>query len=182
MEYITSDLHFGHKNILEFCSDTRPFDDIRHMNDELIKQWNRTVGENDTIYHLGDFCFKGQDFTDNTLKQLNGNKVFILGNHDKHTKDVLSKHGQVYDYLYLKRKNASNVVMFHYPILQWDGKERGVPHLYGHCHGTCYRDERCIDVGYDANESRILTLDEAVNLAKQKNRGEPRRSTNDTTF
>lgn len=40
--FFTSDLHFGHENVLSF--DNRPFETVEEMDDELIKRWNDKVG------------------------------------------------------------------------------------------------------------------------------------------
>ncbi|MBQ1192537.1 MAG: hydrolase, partial [Lachnospiraceae bacterium] len=44
--------------------------------------WNSVVGKNDLIYIVGDFSFKKAKDTENLLRQLNGDKVLIKGNHD----------------------------------------------------------------------------------------------------
>ena len=50
--WFTSDVHFFfHKNIIKYSN--RPFNDVNHMNDSLINNWNSVVGENDTVYSLG---------------------------------------------------------------------------------------------------------------------------------
>ena len=56
MTYFTSDLHFGHENILRF--DKRPFSSIKEHDEELIKRWNAKVKPGDTVYILGDFIWK----------------------------------------------------------------------------------------------------------------------------
>ena len=53
--WFTSDTHFGHKNILKFCK--RPWDTVEEMVEGLIQNWNRVVGKDDLIFHLGDFAF-----------------------------------------------------------------------------------------------------------------------------
>jgi calcineurin-like phosphoesterase family protein len=80
-EYITSDTHFDHKGILRY--ERRMFDDICDMNNTLISNWNKVVGKNDTVYHLGDFSFKHDvKRMSAILEQLNGTKILIRGNHD----------------------------------------------------------------------------------------------------
>lgn len=46
--FFTSDLHFGHENVLRF--DNRPFETVEEMDDELIKRWNDKVGKGDLVY------------------------------------------------------------------------------------------------------------------------------------
>lgn len=80
--WFTADNHFGHANIIEYCN--RPFKSLEHMDREMIRRWNERVKPEDIVYHLGDFCFKETDgkrfkyYRD----QLNGDIVFIRGNHD----------------------------------------------------------------------------------------------------
>ena len=79
--FFTSDSHFCHSNIIKFCD--RPFKDVEEMNEILIDNWNKTVGPNDIIYHLGDFCFAGSAEWHSILGRLNGRIHLILGNHDE---------------------------------------------------------------------------------------------------
>ena len=60
MIYFTSDLHFGHKNIISHTG--RPFSAAEEMDEALIRNWNRTVQPNDEVYILGDLTMKGPDF------------------------------------------------------------------------------------------------------------------------
>lgn len=46
-----SDLHIGHKNILNF--DNRPFFNLTDMKETIIDNWNSVVGKNDSVYVLG---------------------------------------------------------------------------------------------------------------------------------
>jgi len=78
MIWFTADTHFDHKNILSLSS--RPFDNIEDMNKSLIVNWNRKVTNYDTVYVLGDFAWKNPA---PYIEQLNGEKLFIRGSHDK---------------------------------------------------------------------------------------------------
>ena len=81
MKYFTSDLHINHRRLLEFGH--RPFKTNKENEETLIKNWNARVKEHDTVYILGDFIFSGGVRKKHKLyKQLNGNKVYINGNHD----------------------------------------------------------------------------------------------------
>ena len=78
--FVTSDTHFNHTNIIRFCN--RPFKNVAHMNETIISNWNRVVGPEDTVFHLGDFCLGGSAEWINVLNRLNGKKYLISGNHD----------------------------------------------------------------------------------------------------
>ena len=56
MKYYTSDLHFGHKNIIKY--EDRPFSSIEEMDEALIDKWNKKVKKNDEVYILGDFALE----------------------------------------------------------------------------------------------------------------------------
>ena len=54
----TSDLHFGHENILRF--DNRLFSTTDEMDAELVRRWNAKVGKGDLVYVLGDMIWKSK--------------------------------------------------------------------------------------------------------------------------
>ena len=78
--FAIADLHFGHKNIIKYCN--RPFADTDEMDRALIKNWNETVSNNDTVLVLGDVGFGSKEYIACLIKQLNGKKFLIMGNHD----------------------------------------------------------------------------------------------------
>ena len=88
--YFISDFHLGHANIIKYCG--RPFKSLEHMNREIIRRHNERVKPKDTVFFLGDFCFKNTKGgkkgegdllkAEEYLKQLNGRFIFIKGNHD----------------------------------------------------------------------------------------------------
>jgi calcineurin-like phosphoesterase family protein len=90
--WFTADCHFGHFNIINYSN--RPFKTTEEMNKELIKRWNERVKPEDTVYFLGDFGFKSNAGKGNGdpvnlkeyVKKLNGNIIFIRGNHDGNNK------------------------------------------------------------------------------------------------
>ena len=79
--YFFSDAHFDHKNIIRYCH--RPFHSAGQMNRELLANWNNKVGENETIYFLGDMTYGHRRHPiDYWLGKLNGQVNYIRGNHD----------------------------------------------------------------------------------------------------
>ncbi len=86
MNWFTSDTHFGHGRVIEYSG--RPFSSTEEMDRVLIAKWNARVKKEDTVYFLGDFCFKkcteapdARPF-DYYRSQLNGTIHWIAGNHD----------------------------------------------------------------------------------------------------
>jgi len=78
--WFTSDQHFGHSNIIKYCD--RPYKTVEDMDKALIRNWNARVGHEDTTFVLGDFCYKDEKKFKDYFYALNGNKIFIQGNHD----------------------------------------------------------------------------------------------------
>lgn len=116
--WFISDTHFGHKKVLTFVDYEdkllRPeFEDINHMNETLISNWNSVIKPNDKVYHLGDFAF-GRRTIDEIAPRLNGRKVLILGNHDLHI-DLLSKYFKIKLCHKFKTENTP-FVLSHMPI------------------------------------------------------------------
>ena len=64
--FIISDTHFNHQNIIKYCD--RPFKDETHMNKVLIHNWNRVVGKNDVVIHLGDVALSSANKSIDVLK------------------------------------------------------------------------------------------------------------------
>lgn len=162
--YITSDLHFWHKGVLNFCPNTRKWSDVEEMNKSLIEHWNSKVKPNDVIFHLGDFCFKARQATQEIMDQLNGSIVWIRGNHDY---KVFNQIGlPSYDYLEIKFDGVK-VCMMHYPISCWNQQGRGSVLLHGHTHGSFQTKGRILDVGWDSLGG-IVPLKKAVDMCLQK--------------
>ena len=175
--YITSDLHFGHTNIMKFCPVTRARfnNDVEYMNEAMIKEWNEIVEPEDTVYILGDVAFMPATKAAVLLKRMNGRKILIEGNHDnKALKDInfQKAFAEVHKYLEIVH-NGTKVCMFHYPIAEWNQMHRGSVHFHGHLHGNPNGLDgyRALDVGMDATGWIVLEMDDAVRRAM---RGEPK--------
>lgn len=153
--FFSSDHHFGHRNIIRYCD--RPFNSVPHMNDCLIRNWNETVGKDDIIYYLGDFGFGSHQYLKEIMDNLNGNKVFIRGNHDKQLPVPRSQQHDLFDLkIRPEDDNVVHLVLSHYPIESWNGKFHGSIHLHGHCHGRLQNIlTNRIDVGID-NVAKLL--------------------------
>ena len=134
MNYYISDPHFYHYNIIKY--DNRPFRTVSEMNEALIKKWQERVKDTDTVYILGDVSWAEDTYNNRLIfDQLPGKKILIKGNHDKPMRDMRHYFEEVCDYKSIN-DNGTRVILFHYPIMFWDGQFRDSVHLYGHVHNS----------------------------------------------
>lgn len=81
MNYYISDLHLFHENSIKF--DDRPFCDLEEMHKGIKDKWNSKITNGDTVYILGDVCFRGKsDDLIAYVSTLKGHKILVKGNHD----------------------------------------------------------------------------------------------------
>lgn len=172
MNFLTADLHFGHKNVIKYCN--RPFKDVIEMNETIIKNWNSIVQPSDTVYILGDLSFYGKNKTEEILNRLNGELIWINGNHDGHYNDLKYNRIKIrkdYHELFVVNDKGEKEmsVLFHYPIEYWNRKHHGVPHFHGHVHGSLpinYKLRR-IDVGIDTNNYFPYRYEDLVKMLEK---------------
>ena len=165
--YVTSDLHFGHTNILKFCPEARArFPDVESMTGMMINEWNKIVMPEDTVYILGDVAFCGAEKATEIMRSLSGRKILVEGNHDV----KLLKHepfrkcfAEIHRYLEIKYA-GTHVVMFHYPIAEFNRMYHGAVHLHGHLHGSKSGLEafRVRDMGMDATGHIVVSMEDAI--------------------
>ena len=166
--WITSDLHFGHRNIMSFCPQSRARfrNDLDYMNEAMVKEWNDLIADEDTVYILGDVAFLPAQKATECMQRLNGTKILVEGNHDRKLlkdADFRAEFSEVHKYLDVNY-NGTKCVMFHYPIAEWDQMHRGSVHLHGHLHGSTSGMEkfRCRDMGIDATGVIAITMEDAI--------------------
>ena len=150
--FFVGDFHYMHKNIMKFCPTTRKGKDVEDMSEMLVRNYQSVVQQEDTVYFLGDISFIDRDRTKLMLERLPGHKIFVTGNHDKGIlgTDIRHKFELVTPYLEHKIEGVE-VIMFHYPIVEWNKIHYGSYHCYGHVHGkdVGLNDRRALDVGID---------------------------------
>ena len=177
MIFFSADTHFGHANIIRFCS--RPFGTVEEMDEALVANWNSRVGGNDTVYFLGDlFLRASDDRVRDILGRLKGRKHLVIGNHDSSWMkgDLLDRHFvEVANYLDVS-VGGRHLVMCHYPMLCWGGEGRSWM-LHGHIHNNRHMDywpllqvrERILNAGVEINGYAPVTFEELVeNNVRQK--------------
>lgn len=136
--FLTSDSHYGHLNIIEFCN--RPYKNVEEMNHCLIDNWNKKVPADGLVFHLGDFAWGGYPFWKNIRDQLNGKIILIKGNHDE--KNLTTTGAQeLFEHVAYQMKirvEGRAVYLNHNPFLCYGGTYRDpkglVYQAFGHVH------------------------------------------------
>jgi len=168
MKWFTSDTHFGHINIINYCR--RPFLDIDEMHREMIGNINAVVHPTrDELFHLGDFARGGMEAWD-IRNDIKCQRIhLIMGNHDNHREDGTASERLISCGIFASIRDIATItlegesgegtkvrtVLCHYPLQAWQGKNRGYFHLHGHTHGLIDSpDEWRMDVGVDGQNNK----------------------------
>lgn len=168
--YLTSDLLFGRQKAAE----DRGLESPDHMEELLVTQWNETVKPGDTVYHLGNFSWDPIS-AETAVPFLNGKIIFVLGPYDGHLPDVsLVKAGKhtvlasgvnILRNLPVKKAKRTDMVLSHWPLLDWPGKDDGVLHAHGGREKTDLAKARRFSVNCENWGMRPVDLEALVEFA-----------------
>lgn len=163
MIFYTADLHFHYKPFLP----GRPFASVEEMDEAMIRLWNETVTDEDTVYVVGDVGYNGGYVPGDALGRLQGRKHLIRGNHDTGFENA----PKLFDYFETVTDfneiddGETHILLCHYPILY---RKRGYT-IHGHLHqarGPEYdilrQMPRMLNAGVDVNFYRPVTLAQLV--------------------
>jgi len=173
--WFTADTHFGHTNIIKYCN--RPFSNAGEMDRAIIDNWNKVVAPDDSVYHLGDFCFKTYYGPQQYLSKLNGNLWVVYGNHDKQLQRFFRgggcHSGIKCGILPAEAKiciNGQEIILSHYSMRVWNKSHHGTWQLYGHSHGTLFDDPNMlsIDVGVDSHHFFPICFEQIKAIMSKK--------------
>lgn len=162
--YSSGDFHYNHGNIIKYTN--RPFDSIEEHDEELIRKWNEKVPKKSTVVFNGDFCFGSETLFKQTAERLNGNIIWVWGNHDK----PMPKNFQRYDVVEFAYQ-GNYFFCSHYAHRVWNLSHHGSIHLYGHSHGSLEDDKNALsmDVGIDCHPNHEpFSVEEILNHMKTK--------------
>ena len=168
--YFTSDEHYGHRSIIDFCH--RPFKDTDEMRETIIANHNSVVKPGDRVYHVGDMFWHSLE-PHETLAirhRLNGEHYYVYGNHEEAFRKVELRNTFVWcrEREYLRLKGCPTIVLDHYAGRVWRDSHRGAYQLYGHTHNDLPEDgSLSMDIGVDAQNFLPISLD-AVHAHMQK--------------
>lgn len=168
--WILADPHFGHSAIIKHCN--RPFVTVDEMTRVMSKNWNDKVSDDDEVIVVGDVCFSREPkYISDLMASLKGRKRLVYGNHDKtfkHNPNKMFGFASKQDYLettIFDGEKDRQLVIFHYPILEWNNWYHGSWHAYGHTHGKRVTDMHKFspgswDVGVDVNDYAPIEFSE----------------------
>ncbi|MCD1267810.1 hypothetical protein B5M43_002975 [Microbacterium sp. MEC084] len=173
IDFVTSDTHFGHARISELAG--RPFEDVRSMDEELLRRWNETVAPDAVVLHLGDVALGPIETSLALTSRLHGHRYLVPGNHDRvssatQTKRAIERFRPLYEAagwtvlpeLLRGERFGRPLLASHYPYrgdsqdLERHQKYRpvdeGLPLIHGHTHARDRgADGRQFHVGVDAH-------------------------------
>lgn len=154
--WFTSDTHFGHANIINFC---RPeFNTVAEMDATLIDNWNKVVGQNDRVYHLGDFAWSVRRARQ-VRPQLNGTIRLIAGNHDQVCN--LAKAGLFQKISLWREFSDMDFVATHLPLAR--GHCRASYNVHGHVHTNGdHLEPHQINISVEVTDYRPIHMDELI--------------------
>lgn len=146
MRFFISDLHFGHFNVINYSSRPFLFEakdlsvcfegkvvttcaseaeaqtmarklSLDLMENTLVSNWNSVVGDEDTVYVIGDFAFLKEEEIRRIISRLKGKIILVEGNHDKSKQTMINAgFSEVHEHLELEI-SGRKVVLSHYPYM-----------------------------------------------------------------
>lgn len=137
---------------------------VEEHDETLIEKHNARVKSGDRVFMLGDFGMGRQDHLPTIFSRLNGQKNVLWGNHDRDKKfvDHVKRTAAWCGDYYRLRVDDVRVILFHYPIAEWDGCHKGYWHVHGHSHGTHPSPAplRRLDAGVDVHDYAPISFEE----------------------
>lgn len=161
--FVISDHHFGHTNSWEKFKladgrPLRPFTSNDEMNQTMIERHNAKVKEHDTVYFLGDVVINRKHL--HLVKQLNGRKILIRGNHDIFRDEDYREVG--FEQIHGVRVFVDKFILSHIPLHPDCVTGRFRVNVHGHLHSNRVMRTREVIHGYGdapADREQITDID-----------------------
>jgi calcineurin-like phosphoesterase family protein len=154
--WYTSDIHFGHVNILDYCVSRRTYlgldanAGVTDMNEALVRLWNNQVEYDDTVLILGDLCMGKVAETLAYVARLNGDKFLVPGNHDRMHPIMFKSDEKTAAWVHAYNDVGVNVLDIGPFMWKFDGVDAAVSHFpyeADHTEDARYGDWRPSDHG-----------------------------------
>jgi calcineurin-like phosphoesterase family protein len=163
--FFIADMHINEEDIIHY--ESRPYTTVDSMNYDILLKWNDIIKNNDIVYVVGDV---GVD-VDKYIKQLNGVKYLIKGNHDVKSNQYYRDIGfeEVYDHPII----LDNFwIVSHEPM--YINNNMPYANIFGHVHNnpmykTCSSRSYCVSVErIDYKPISFDKIKKAIQLENQK--------------
>ena len=92
MYFFTADLHVGEEEIIE--RESRPFENMKEMEDAFVNNVNKVASKDDTLYVLGDWInYNSQRRSDlsafEVVRRIDPKVILIMGNNEQRLLDEM---------------------------------------------------------------------------------------------
>ena len=167
--FITSNQQFGRHHAIDSAG--RNFVSVDVMDEYMIEQWNSVVGEDDTVYVLGNFAWDPET-AENVIKSLNGKIIVMAGVYDGAIREIAERYGKDLGVSIMdegiKFMKFLQICASHWPLAHWPGKETGVISVVG-LHNDEYKTDhkvQRINVAADYWDFKPVDITEVIKLFK----------------
>ena len=83
-QWVISDTHFGHGNILDYCPWRQTWAaSLADHDAAIIAAWRERIRPDDWVLHLGDFALGAKEYLTKVRQDLPGRIILVRGNHDR---------------------------------------------------------------------------------------------------
>ena len=170
MIYFFSDPHFNHRAMAEMFTVTRtdgtthkarPFTTVQEHDDVMFANYIEMVTGQDTVWWLGDVCFKPTEKLIERIAALPGTKHLIMGNHDRESVGRYRRMG------FGKLRSSwttEGLLVTHIPVHPRSLSRKVAVNVHGHTHSTCYG-YPYINVSVEQTGYSPISLDAVLHLA-----------------
>lgn len=157
--YFISDLHLGHKNILEFSPNRKGITVDEH-DEYILNAICSVMTKRDILYILGDVAFERSKLE--LLRLIPGTLKLIIGNHDTFGIETYQKYfKEIHGFIKYKEFWLS-----HAPI--HNSELRGKKNIHGHIHHNIINDYNYVNVCVEQlYEQKPISL-EQIRASTQK--------------
>lgn len=166
--FFTSDHRLFDYNVIDNVY--RFYDNMDDMVEDYIQKWNKTIGKNDIVFHIGNFSSADQKMTEEILNRLNGRINLIVGAFDN-SNNILGCKRKLSSINYKLEIFIDNtpITLNHHPQRKWNRQYSGAYHLHGYeRHMEPPQKDLSLDVGVDGYDGYPLNYEEIVGILERK--------------
>lgn len=161
-KFLIADLHLGHKKVIGFESEARPFATIEEHDEAIVERWNSVITKRDVVWVLGDVLFGLHSF--DTLARMKGMKKLVMGNHDQYPAAKYLEHfSSIYGVV-----RESGVILSHVPVHPDQLRKRYAANIHGHLHSKTLDDPRYYNVSAEQNNLTPILFDKVLDNLRHR--------------